>query len=64
APPVPGTRAECKIRYKAQPAACTLYPRGDAGVQVELDEALRGVTPGQGAVFYDGDLCLGGGIIV
>ena len=37
---------------------------GDAGVQVELDEALRGVTPGQGAVFYDGDLCLGGGIIV
>ncbi|MEZ4555075.1 MAG: tRNA 2-thiouridine(34) synthase MnmA [Caldilineaceae bacterium] len=64
APPVPGTRAECKIRYKAQPAACTLHPQADGGVHVELDEALRGITPGQGAVFYDGDLCLGGGIIV
>lgn len=63
APPRPGMRAECKIRYRAAPAACTLYPQADGSIQVAFAEPLRGITPGQGAVFYDGDLCLGGGII-
>jgi tRNA-specific 2-thiouridylase len=63
APPA-GVRADCKIRYKARPAACTLFPQADGSVEVQMDDALRGITPGQGAVFYDGDLCLGGGIIV
>jgi tRNA-specific 2-thiouridylase len=63
APVAAGTTAQCKIRYRAQPAACTLYPLDDGTVEVRFAEALRGITPGQGAVFYDGDLCLGGGII-
>ncbi len=68
APPT-GSRVQCKIRYKAQAVDCTIFPR-DGGfpqdgthVEVRFDEPLRDITPGQGAVFYDGDLCLGGGII-
>lgn len=58
-----GTRAQCKIRYRATPVECTLHPGADGEVDVQFDEPLYGVSPGQGAVFYDGDLCLGGGII-
>ncbi len=66
APVAAGTAATCKIRYRAEPVACTLYPQADhAGSRVEVRFAspLRDITPGQGAVFYQGDLCLGGGII-
>lgn len=49
--------------YKAQAAACTIFPQAEGRVEVRFDEPLRDITPGQGAVFYDGDLCLGGGII-
>ncbi|WP_119072198.1 tRNA 2-thiouridine(34) synthase MnmA [Aggregatilinea lenta] len=56
-------RAEVKIRYKAHPAPATVTPDGPDRVQVTFDASLRDITPGQGAVFYDGDVCLGGGII-
>ncbi|HML21656.1 MAG TPA: tRNA 2-thiouridine(34) synthase MnmA [Aggregatilinea sp.] len=56
-------RAEVKIRYKARPAPATVTPGGPDRVQVTFDAPLRDITPGQGAVFYDGDVCLGGGII-
>ena len=56
-------RAEVKIRNKHVPAAATLVPK-EAGVEVHFDEPQRAVTPGQAAVFYDGDLVLGGGWIV
>ena len=67
-PVASGMRAQCKIRYRARAVDCTLYPLGpnlsaNGAVEVRFDEALRDITPGQGAVFYDGDLCLGGGII-
>jgi len=52
-----------KIRYKAAAVPCTLDLLGGDRVLVHLAEPLRGVTPGQGAVFYAGDHCLGGGII-
>jgi tRNA-uridine 2-sulfurtransferase len=55
--------AQVKIRNKHVPAQATLLPAGDSSVEVRFDAAQRAVTPGQAAVFYDGDLVLGGGWI-
>lgn len=63
AAPLAGARVQCKIRYKAQAVDCALFPLADDRVEVRFDAPLRDITPGQGAVFYDGDLCLGGGVI-
>jgi tRNA-uridine 2-sulfurtransferase len=63
APPVDGLHAQCKIRYRAQALPCTLHPLPNGDVAVDFDQPLRDITPGQGAVFYVEDLCLGGGII-
>ena len=59
-------RATVKIRYRAVPAWAEVRPLGDGGdrAQVVFDEPQRAVTPGQAAVFYDGDCVLGGGWIV
>lgn len=58
------TRAQVKIRYRSHPEPCTLEPTDDPQcVSVTFDEPQRAVTPGQVAVFYDGDLVLGGGTI-
>jgi tRNA-specific 2-thiouridylase len=57
-------RASVKIRHRHAAAPATLYPAQDPGrVEVRFDEPQRAVTPGQAAVFYDGDLLLGGGWI-
>jgi tRNA-specific 2-thiouridylase len=61
-------RARVKIRNKHAGAAATVKPVAQAHglpgrVEVVFDEPQRAVTPGQGAVFYDGDLVLGGGWI-
>ena len=57
-------RTQVKIRNKHAAAPATLHATEDpARVEVVFDEAQRAVTPGQGAVFYDGDLVLGGGWI-
>ncbi|MDQ3247582.1 MAG: tRNA 2-thiouridine(34) synthase MnmA [Chloroflexota bacterium] len=62
--PVPAaTPAQCKIRYKAHAVDCTLHPRPNGDVEVRFGEPLRDIAPGQGAIFYDGEHCLGGGII-
>ena len=57
-------RAQVKIRNKHEAAPATLCPATEPDtVEVRFDEPQRAVTPGQGAVFYDGDLVLGGGWI-
>ncbi len=55
--------AQVKIRYKAKPVPATITPLPDSRMQVRFGEPLRDITPGQGAIVYNGDVCLGGGII-
>ena len=62
-PPAEPIRAEVKIRYKAAPAWATVTPLPGAQAEVEFEQPLRDITPGQSAVFYEGDICLGGGVI-
>lgn len=55
-------RLTAKVRYRQSDQACTLE-RTDRGFRVRFDEPQRAVTPGQSVVLYDGDVCLGGGVI-
>jgi len=57
-------RAEVKIRYTAKEAGALVTPLNGGQVRVEFDAPARDVTSGQAAVFYQGDVMLGGGIIV
>jgi len=56
-------RARVKIRYKHEGAEALLIPLEDDGVRVEFDRPQPAVTPGQAAVFYQGEVVLGGGMI-
>ncbi len=56
-------RANVKIRYRSVEHLATLSAVDGAAVRVAFDAPLRDITPGQAAVFYDGEKCLGGGII-
>jgi tRNA-specific 2-thiouridylase len=57
-------RVQAKIRHRHEPAWATIEPAGEGTVRVTFDEPARAVTPGQAAVFYDGDEVVGGGWIV
>ncbi len=59
-PPEPGTRAHVRIRYNHPGGAATLWPRADGTLEVRFDEPQLAVTPGQLAVFYLGERCIGG----
>lgn len=54
----------CRIRYRHREAAAVVLPLGEQGVAVDFREPQIGITPGQAAVFYQGDLVMGGGWIV
>ena len=56
-------RATVKIRHRHEPASATLVPTDTASARVEFDVEQRAITPGQAAVFYSGELVLGGGWI-
>jgi tRNA-specific 2-thiouridylase len=57
-------RVRAKIRHRHEPAWATLEPASEDEVSVTFDEPQRAVTPGQSAVFYDGDEVVGGGWVV
>jgi tRNA-specific 2-thiouridylase len=52
-----------KTRYRQQDAACRLANASDSGFSLRFSDPQWAVTPGQSAVVYDGEVCLGGGII-
>jgi len=56
-------RSQVKIRYRSRETWGTVTPQQDTSAQVQFDEPVLAITPGQIAVFYDSDVCLGGGII-
>ena len=56
-------RAKVKIRHRHEPASATIEKSGVDEIVVTFDEPQRAVTPGQAAVFYDGDIVIGGGWI-
>lgn len=60
-PPLAG-RYQAKTRYRQQDAACQLTLT-DGGFALDFEEPQWAVTPGQSAVLYAGDVCLGGGVI-
>jgi tRNA-specific 2-thiouridylase len=62
-PPRGEIRVMAKIRYRATETAATAIPLDGARARVVLHQPLRDITPGQAVVLYDGDVCLGGGII-
>jgi len=56
-------KVKVKTRYlKEESSACVVQTSSDE-IRVEFDEPQRAVTPGQAAVFYDGDIVVGGGTI-
>lgn len=60
-----GFRCTAKTRYRQPDQDCTVFALDETGdkVKVVFDDAQRAVTQGQSVVFYDGDICLGGGVI-
>ncbi|MFI5321884.1 MAG: aminomethyltransferase beta-barrel domain-containing protein, partial [Myxococcota bacterium] len=54
-------RAEVQVRYKHAPAHATIVPASDGSARVAFDAPVRAVSPGQAAVFYQGDELIGGG---
>jgi len=65
-PPADGHACAAKTRYRQADARCTFHTASADGAgpfELRFDDAQWAVTPGQSAVLYDGDVCLGGGII-
>ena len=58
-----GLCASVKVRYRQDDQRATIRPADDKIVEIDFERPQRAVAPGQYAVIYDGDLCLGGGVI-
>ena len=58
-----GQRFTCKVRSRAAAVPCTVVQTGGPALALRFDTPVRAPAPGQTAVFYDGSIVLGGGII-
>ena len=58
-----GSRLSVQVRHRAPAAAAEIIRASDDEIELALDEPVAAITPGQSAVFYDGERVLGGGII-
>jgi len=56
-------KAEVKIRYNSKKSPVIISPYGESRVLINFKKPQRAITPGQSAVFYKGDVVVGGGII-
>ena len=56
-------RCSAKTRYRQADQTCFLKPLGNDRCKAVFDQPQRAITPGQSVVFYDNEICLGGGII-
>lgn len=59
----PSVAVEAKLRYATPATPVTVTPAGDGVLNVAFQTPQRAISPGQSAVFYQGDIVLGGGII-
>lgn len=63
AAPASGARLQAKTRYRQPDQTCQITPINQDQYQVTFETPQRAITPGQSIVFYQEDICLGGGII-
>ena len=62
-PPAAGQRLRAMTRYRMVPAACDMERASEDRWRVRFDAPQWAPTPGQYLVVYDGNVCLGGGVI-
>lgn len=62
-PPKQGAHLGVKIRYGSIPSHAIVVGASQNHIEIEFTDPVFGITPGQSAVVYDDDICLGGGII-
>jgi tRNA-specific 2-thiouridylase len=63
AAPIAPISAQVQIRYRSTAAGATVIPVEGDRVRIVFDQPQQSITPGQAAVWYDGDVLLGGGVI-
>jgi tRNA-uridine 2-sulfurtransferase len=62
-PPASSFNASVKVRYNARDVLGFVRVINEHSIRIEFENLVPGITPGQAAVLYNGDICLGGGII-
>ena len=63
AAPLEAFEVEVQVRYRSAPELAILTPLSDSSCQLQFKEEQFSITPGQAAVFYAGEVLLGGGLI-